>query len=119
MTKGLTKRVAPALALAMFVPVALRAQTYQVRTLDSLGRGAAAYCLNHRAQIPALANNATNTAPHAALWTAGSGTPLDLGSLGDATTNSATAFPLKNNRGLFVGISDTNENKPLGEAFSC
>src|SRR5262245_34472909 len=109
MTKGLTKRVAPALALAMFVPVALRAQTYQVRTLDGLGGGAAANSLNNRGQILGLANNATNTVSHAALWTAGSDTPLDLGSLGDATTNSATAFPVKNNRGLFVGISDTNE----------
>ena len=119
MKKGSTKRVAAALMLAIFLPVALRAQTYQVKTLNGLGGGAGANSLNNRGQVLGQANDETNTISHAALWTAGSDTPLDLGSLGGAATNSATAWPVKNNRGLIVGISDTNENNPLGEAFSC
>ena len=119
MKNGLTKRVATLLLLAMSLPVSLRAQTYEVKTLVGLGGGAAANSINNRGQILGLANYATNTVSHAALWTAKSDTPFDLGSLGGASTNSATAFPVKNNRGLFVGISDTDENNPLGEAFSC
>ena len=119
MKKGSTKRVAVALFLGILFPVALRAQTYQVRILNGLGGGAGANSLNNRGQVLGQANNETNTVSHAALWTAGSVTPFELGSLGGAGTNSATAWPVKNNRGLIVGISDTNENNPLGEAFSC
>ena len=119
MKNGSTKRVVAALLLTMFLPVALQAQTYQVKTLNGLGGGAGANGINNRGQIVGLANNATNTISHAALWTAASSTPFDLGSLGGADINSATAFPVKNNRGLIVGISDTDENNPLGEAFSC
>src|SRR4029078_1162941 len=113
------KRVVAALLLPMFLPVALQAQTSQVKTLNGLGGGAGANGINNRGQIVGLANNETNTISHAALWTAASSTPFDLGSLGGADINSATAFPVKNNRGLIVGISDTDENNPLGEAFSC
>src|SRR4029079_10479403 len=119
MKNGSTKRVVAALLLTMFLPVALQAQTYQVKTLDGLGGGAGANGINNRGQIVGLANKETNTISHAALWTAASSTPFDLGSLGGAGINSATAFPVKNNRGLIVGISDTDENNPLGEAFSC
>ncbi len=119
MKNGSTKRVVTALLLTMFLPVALRAQTYQVKTLNGFGGAAGANSLNNRGQILGQANNETNTISHAALWTAASATPLDLGSLGGASTNSTTAFPVKNNRGLIVGISDTNEDNPLGEAFSC
>ena len=119
MKNGSTKRAAAALLLAVFFPVALRAQTYQVTTLNGLGGSAGANSLNNRGQVLGQANNETNTISHAALWTAGSVTPIDLGSLGGPTTNSATAWPVKNNRGLIVGISDTDELNPLGEAFSC
>ena len=119
MKKGSTKRIATVLLFALSFPVALRAQTYQVKTLTGLGGGAGANSLNNRGHVLGQANNETNTISHAALWTAASGTPLDLGSLGGPDTNSATAWPVKNNRGLIVGISDTSENNPLGEAFSC
>ena len=119
MKKGSTKRVAAALFLTILFPVALRAQIYEVRTLNGFGGGAGANSINNRGQILGQANNETNTISHAALWLGGSVTPIDLGSLGGASTNSATAWPVKNNRGLIVGISDTNEDNPLGEAFSC
>ena len=118
MKNGSTKRVLTAFMLTMFLPVALRAQTYRVKTLNGFGGAAGANSINNRGQILGQANNETNTISHAALWTAASPTPFDLGSLGGANTNSTTAFPVKNNRGLIVGISDTNEDNPLGEAFS-
>lgn len=119
MKNGSAKNVAAALLLTMFLPFALRAQTYQVKTLNGFGGAAGANSINNRGQILGQANNESNTISHAALWTAASATPFDLGSLGGANTNSTTAFPVKNNRGLIVGISDTNEDNPLGEAFSC
>jgi probable HAF family extracellular repeat protein len=119
MKNGSTKHVAAALLLTVILPLALRAQTYQVKTLNGFGGAAGANSINNRGQILGQANNETNTVSHAALWTAASATPFDLGSLGGAGINSTTAFPVKNNRGLIVGISDTNENNPLGEAFSC
>jgi len=98
--------------------VSLAAQTYNVLKLDGLGGGAGANGINNRGTIVGQANNAGDTVSHSAIWTGGS-TPMDLGSLGGPDTNSATAWPIKGNSGLIVGISDTNEDNPLGEAFSC
>ena len=72
MKKGLTKRAAEVLLLAMFAPALLRAQTYEVKTLNGLGGAAGANSLNNRGQVLGQANNETNTISHAALWTAGS-----------------------------------------------
>jgi len=99
-------------------PIGLMAQTYNVVKLDGLGGGAGANGINNRGQVVGQANQASDTVSHAALWTRGS-TPIDLGTLGGPDTNSATAWPVKSNNGLIVGISDTNEDNPLGEAFSC
>ncbi|HYM27981.1 MAG TPA: hypothetical protein VET66_07510 [Steroidobacteraceae bacterium] len=52
---------------------------------------------------------------HAALWSPGK--VIDLGTLGG--TNSAVEWPVKNNHGLVVGISETATADPLGETFSC
>jgi probable HAF family extracellular repeat protein len=109
-------------ALSLFVtlmfPVGLAAQTYNVVTLDGLGGAAGANSINNRGQIVGTANKEGNNISRAALWTGGS-TPIDLGALGGPTTNSATAWPVKSNNGLLVGISDTNDDNPLGELFSC
>jgi probable HAF family extracellular repeat protein len=45
------------------------------------------------------------------------GAVIDLGTLGGA--NSAVEWPIKNNHGLVVGISETATADPLGESFSC
>jgi probable HAF family extracellular repeat protein len=45
------------------------------------------------------------------------GSVIDLGTLGGA--NSAVEWPIKNNHGLVVGISETATTDPLGESFSC
>jgi probable HAF family extracellular repeat protein len=54
-------------------------------------------------------------ATHAALYIPGNVT--DLGTLGGA--NSGVEWPIKNNHGLVVGISETATADPLGETFSC
>jgi len=105
--------------LAMLIfPVGLAAQTYNVVSLDGLGGGAGANGINNRGRVVGTANNEGNNIARAALWTGGS-TPIDLGTLGGPDTNSAVAWPVKSNSGLIVGISDTNEDNPLGEFFSC
>jgi len=53
---------------------------------------------------------------HAVLWSPGN--VIDLGTLGGAS--SGVEWPVKNNHGLIVGISETDVTDPLGEGgFSC
>src|SRR5258705_10140514 len=111
-------KCATALFATLVFPIFATAQTYNVRTLDGLGGGAGANGINNRSQVVGQANKEGDVVSHAALWTKGS-TPLDLGTLGGPDTNSAVAWPVKSNNGLIVGISDTNEDNPLGESFSC
>ena len=96
------------------------AQTqYNVTTLSTLGgTSGAANSINNRGWASGVANFSGDGVGHAALWI-NSGNALDLGALGGPTTNSAVAWPVKNDRGIIVGISDTAEGNPLGEAFSC
>jgi probable HAF family extracellular repeat protein len=56
---------------------------------------------------------------HATLWP--DDTPTDLGALGDKNRpkNSNVAWPVKNTRGLIVGISQTDSPDPWGENWSC
>ena len=61
------------------------------------------------------ASNTASGALHASLSIPGS--VIDLGTLGG--TNSAVEWPIKNNHGLVVGISETATADPLGESFSC
>src|SRR5215813_5409675 len=105
--------------LAAF-PAWLPAQTqYNVVTLPALGgTGGGANSVNNRGWITGLANYAGDQVGHASLWV-NSSSAIDLGALGGPTTNSAVAWPVKNDNGLIVGISDTAEDNKLGEAFSC
>ncbi|HEY5804428.1 MAG TPA: hypothetical protein VIT90_12110 [Lysobacter sp.] len=52
---------------------------------------------------------------HATLWR--NGRKIDLGTLGGP--NSSVAWPVKNDLGLIVGISQTDSPEPLGENWSC
>lgn len=101
-------------------PAGLAAQTrYKVVTLPTLGGTAgAANSINNRGWATGLANYAGDTVGHAALWV-NSSNAIDLGALGGPTANSAVAWPVPNDNGLIVGISDTAEDNPFGEAFSC
>jgi probable HAF family extracellular repeat protein len=64
-----------------------------------------------------VAGASTNSAGalHAAEWIPGD--VVDLGTLGGAS--SAVEWPIKNNHGLVVGISESATPDPLGETFSC
>jgi probable HAF family extracellular repeat protein len=53
----------------------------------------------------------------AELWAHGSA--VSLGTLGSPTLNSSVAWPNRNDQGVIVGISETNELQPLGESWSC
>jgi probable HAF family extracellular repeat protein len=53
----------------------------------------------------------------AELWRNGSA--MSLGTLGDPTLNSAVAWPNRNEQGVIVGISETDELQPNGENWSC
>ncbi len=89
---------------------------YRVADLPSLGgtvsRGNS---INDRGWVAGYSNLAGDQSRHATLWLRG--TAFDLGTLGGA--NSSVAWPVKNNRGLLVGISQTATPEPLGESWSC
>ncbi len=103
---------------ALLIPADLAAQTYNVVKLEGFGGGASANSINDRGWVAGAANGEGDNVSHAALWVRG-GKPIDLGSLGGPSANSAVAWPVKSNDGLIVGVSDTADDNPLGEAFSC
>jgi probable HAF family extracellular repeat protein len=61
----------------------------------------------------------SQTYRHAVLWSGG--TILDLGTLGSRNRdkNSNVVWPVKNTRGILVGISQTDAPDPWGENWSC
>jgi probable HAF family extracellular repeat protein len=71
--------------------------------------------LNNRGWVAGYFNLLGNQSRHAVLWRHGVATDLDT--LGGP--NSSVAWPVKNNRGIIVGISQTDEPEPLGETWSC
>jgi probable HAF family extracellular repeat protein len=118
MRSSVTRGYAVAVSIALVLPVSVTAQGYNLTILQGLGGGAAANSINDRGWVAGVANDAGGTVSHAALWLS-EPTLLDLGTLGAPSLNSAIAWPVKSNNGVIVGISDTNEINPLGEAFSC
>jgi probable HAF family extracellular repeat protein len=70
--------------------------------------------VNDLGWVSGASTNATG-AVHATL--AAPGTLIDLGTLGGM--NSAVEWPIKNNHGLVVGISESATPDPNGETFSC
>jgi probable HAF family extracellular repeat protein len=112
------RRHVVAVLIALAIQVSVAAQGYNLRILQGFGGAAGANSINDRGWVAGTANNADGTISHATIWTGGS-TPIDLGTLGDPALNSAIGWPVKRNNGVIVGISDTNDDNPLGEAFSC
>ena len=107
---GLTLCALPAAALA-----ADAAPSYVVYDTGTLGGDQAfANGINNLGWVAGGLSTASG-AVHAAEWIPG--TVIDLGTLGG--TNSAVEWPIKNNHGLVVGISETATPDPLGETFSC
>jgi probable HAF family extracellular repeat protein len=89
---------------------------YRVVKLDTLGGTAGGgNSIDNRGWVTGLANLSGDQTAHAALWL-GADT-VDLGTLGGP--NSAVSWPVKSENGLIAGISETGDDQPLGEVFSC
>lgn len=110
-------------AIALVVPGASLASTgqhaqtvYSVTELGSLGGTASAGdSINNRGLVAGYSSLAGNQTLHATLWR--DGATVDLGTLGGP--NSAVLWPVKNDSGLIVGVSETSHVNPLGEDWSC
>jgi probable HAF family extracellular repeat protein len=116
MRKGTTLLV----LFVLTISAQLVAETrYRIVSLDNLGGTAGgANSINNRSWITGTTNLEGDQFSRATLWVSNSA-PVDLGTLGGPNSNSAVAWPVKNNTGLIVGISETAEINPLGERFSC
>lgn len=115
--KLLTYVTATTLFSALAVPIRLVGQTnYSVIELAELGGTAgAANSINGRGWATGGDNLPGDATSMATLWIKGLLTPL--GTLGGP--NSIVAWPVKDNNGVIVGISETADADPLGEFFSC
>jgi probable HAF family extracellular repeat protein len=113
----LTCMTAMTLFVAMALPIALAAQNnYSVVELGEFGGTAgSANGINDRGWVTGADNLAGDLTSVATLWVNGSTIPL--GTLGGP--NSAVAWPVKNNNGVIVGISEKADADPVGEDFSC
>lgn len=88
---------------------------YTVTVLPSLGgTNSAANSIDNNGSPMGTSFLSGNATMHAALWQRGGA--VDLGTLGGP--NSAIEWPVENDRGYASGISETNENDPLGESTS-
>jgi probable HAF family extracellular repeat protein len=91
---------------------------YNVSDLGTLGGSSAvANSINDLGLVTGVSNLAGNTIARATLWFGG--LKIDLGTLGGPNSNSAVPWPVKDVRGIIVGISETSTPDPLGETFSC
>jgi probable HAF family extracellular repeat protein len=91
-------------------------RTYEVTNLPSLGgTSSAGSSINNRGSVAGISNLSGDQMQHAALWQGDS--MLDLGTLGGP--NSGVLWPVKNERGIISGISQTAQPDPLGERWSC
>src|SRR5215813_10637092 len=93
------------------------AQQYQVSYLDSLGGvSSRGNSINNSGWIAGFSFLPDNRNRHATLWRDGS--VFDLGTLAGPDRNSSVTWPVKNNRGILAGISQTATPMPLGERWS-
>jgi len=89
-------------------------QQYQVSTLpDFGGTSSGGNSINDQSWVAGYSRRPDRNR-HATLWRSGS--LLDLGTLGGL--NSSVTWNVKNTAGIIVGISQTADPEPLGEAWS-
>jgi uncharacterized membrane protein len=94
----------------------LTPRQYRVEGLRSLGgTNSGGNSINNRGWVAGY-SFPDNERRQAALWRDDDDEPIPL-TLGGP--NSSVAWPVKNNRGIIVGISQTNEPEPEGENWSC
>ena len=102
-------------ALAQAPPQTRVTPHYQVSTLPALGgTSSGGNSINNQTWVAGYSRLTGNQSRHAALWQNGS--LLDLGTLGGP--NSSVTWNVKNTEGILVGISQTSDPEPLGEAWS-
>lgn len=88
---------------------------YHVEALDPLGPGSSSgQGISNRGWVTGRSTDPDGTR-RAVLWR--NGQPDSLGTLGGR--NSAIAWPVKNVRGIIVGITQTGEDDPFDEPWSC
>lgn len=93
------------------------ARSYTVVDLEPLGgTSSGASSINDSNWVSGLSSLTSSSYIHAALWKNG-GSAIDLGTLGGP--NSGVEWPVKNDRGLISGISETGAKQRLGEIWSC
>jgi probable HAF family extracellular repeat protein len=97
-------------------PEAIKAKSqYQVSELPTLGgTSSAGNSINNQSWAAGYSRLTGNPSRHAALWR--NGALSDLGTLGGP--NSSVTWNVKNTQGIIVGISQTADPEPLGEAWS-
>jgi probable HAF family extracellular repeat protein len=87
--------------------------SYIVKNLGTLGRTlGTTFGINNERWITGASNLTGDQHEHGFLWHRDR--MLDLGTAGGP--NSVSRFPLKNERGLIPGISQTTVSDPLGES---
>lgn len=116
--RSLTGKARP---VFLFLAVAALAQTavaqqYQLTFLDDLGGNSRGNSINNRSWVAGFSLFEIPKR-HGALWR--DGVIHDLGTLGGPERNSNVAWPVKNNKGIIAGISQTNTPEPNGERWSC
>ncbi len=100
------------LVLSTFLPIAVNAQ-YTMTILPTLGGTVASpSSINDAGWISGSSTLANGREEHAVLWV--NETLTDLGTL-PGGKNSAVGFPVKSNRAMLVGFSQTGSSNPLHE----
>ena len=96
----------------------MRTVTYEVTALPNPlgGTYAQGTSINGKGQIAGFATYPGNAVMHAILWQKKQ-SPIDMGTLGGS--NSAVAWPNRNDHGAFAVVAETSEQNPLGEPWSC
>ncbi len=117
-SRMVTYMTAMILLLLATLPVRLAAQTnYSVVELAGLGgTSGGASGINDRGWVTGTDNLLGDLTTVATLWVHGQTIPLGTLSGGP---NSAVAWPVKNNNGVIVGISELLDIDPVGNNFSC
>src|SRR5260370_14455512 len=117
-SRMVTYMTAMILLLLALLPVRHGAQSnYSV--VELAGRGGAsggASGMNDRGWVTGTDNLLGDLTTVATLWVHGQTIPLGTLSGGP---NSAVAWPVKNNNGVIVGISELPDIDPVGNNFSC
>lgn len=94
----------------------LNAQQYHVFQLGTLGGASSSgNAINNIGWAMGSANLAGNTTEHAVVWTPFA--QINLGTLGGP--NSDVSWPVKNDRGVVAGWTETAAIDQLGESWSC